>query len=230
MTGIYLLSPVLLIVFLSFLIVRAAAVVLIMTGMDPVRARFQALSAFTRTGFTTSEAETVVRHPVRRRVIVWLMILGNAGIITVMVTATSAFVLTRGIFFALNGVFLIVGIVIIWLIAKYSGLGARWERFVTRKFVKSPSAEELYCEDLTHLAEGWGFLRVLVTRGSRFVDRRLSQMTFTGNFEILGIERGERWLPLPGKDEPIEVGDALIVFGLLSQARAYFLESSPPPR
>ena len=49
MTGLYLLLPVLLTILASFLVVRAGAIALIMTGMDPQKASFQALSAFTRT-------------------------------------------------------------------------------------------------------------------------------------------------------------------------------------
>jgi len=91
MGGIYFLAPTLFVILVSFLIVRAAAIALMMTGMDEKRARFQALSSFSGTGFTTKEAEFVMNHPVRRRIITWLMILGNAGIVTVIVTATSSF-------------------------------------------------------------------------------------------------------------------------------------------
>lgn len=41
-----------------------------MTGLDINIARFQALSAFTGTSFTTKEAEDVVDHPQRRRIII----------------------------------------------------------------------------------------------------------------------------------------------------------------
>jgi Trk-type K+ transport system membrane component len=51
------------------LIVRAASIALMMTGMNQKRARFQALSAFTGTGFTTKEAESVMNHPLRRKII-----------------------------------------------------------------------------------------------------------------------------------------------------------------
>lgn len=63
MTGLYFLLPTLLVIFLSFLIVRAGAVALMITGMEEKKARFQALSAFSGTGFTTREAESVVNHP-----------------------------------------------------------------------------------------------------------------------------------------------------------------------
>lgn len=74
-------SSLLLIVALSLLVTRVATMVLVATGMSKSSARFQARSAFTGSGFTTSESEKVVNHPVRRKVIMYLMLLGNAGIV-----------------------------------------------------------------------------------------------------------------------------------------------------
>ena len=54
---------------LSLFITRLATIALTYTGLSREAARFQARSAFTGTGFTTSEAERVVDHPVRRRII-----------------------------------------------------------------------------------------------------------------------------------------------------------------
>jgi Trk-type K+ transport system membrane component len=90
--GTYFIIPTLLVIFLSLLIVRAASVALVLTGLDQRRAWFQALSAFTGTGFTTREAESVVNHMARRRIISALMLLGNAGIVTVIIGATSVII------------------------------------------------------------------------------------------------------------------------------------------
>lgn len=49
----------------SVVVVRAAAVALRLTGMPVEVARFQARSAFTGTGFTTSESEAIVNYPIR---------------------------------------------------------------------------------------------------------------------------------------------------------------------
>ena len=92
MSGIYFIIPTLFIIFISFLIIRAASIALMMTGMDKAKARFQSLSAFTGTGFTTKEAEFVVNHPLRRRIVSWLMILGNIGIATIIVTGTTSLI------------------------------------------------------------------------------------------------------------------------------------------
>ena len=76
---------------LVFVIIRAGATALEMTGLSRDAARFQALSAFFGAGFTTGESELVVNHPVRRRIIRDLIVVGNIGIMsaigTVVVTA-----------------------------------------------------------------------------------------------------------------------------------------------
>jgi hypothetical protein len=65
----------------SLTIMRVGAVALAMTGVSREAARFQAQSAFLGVGFTTRESEQMLRHPVRRRIIMVLMLLGNAGVV-----------------------------------------------------------------------------------------------------------------------------------------------------
>ena len=48
----------------SFDLTRIATVALQLTGLSKANARFQARSAFTGVGYTTSEAEDTVNHPV----------------------------------------------------------------------------------------------------------------------------------------------------------------------
>ncbi|MBD3263711.1 MAG: potassium transporter TrkA, partial [Candidatus Omnitrophica bacterium] len=76
--------PVIFIVVIFFFVVRIATVILKMTGMDEETARFQSISAFTGTGFTTREAETVIQDRIRRKTITILMILGKVGIVSVI--------------------------------------------------------------------------------------------------------------------------------------------------
>ena len=54
----------LIVAFVSLLITRVATVALTTTGMSAPVARFQARSAMSGVGFTTSEADSVVNHPV----------------------------------------------------------------------------------------------------------------------------------------------------------------------
>ncbi len=71
---------------LSVLVIHTGAVALRLTGLPEEAARFQARSAFTGTGFTTSESEAIVNHPVRRRIVSLLMITGSLGFVSVLAT------------------------------------------------------------------------------------------------------------------------------------------------
>lgn len=77
--------------FLLLVITRLATTALVLTGLSREAARFQAFSALTGTGYTTGESEGVVRHPVRRRIILVLMILHGAGLATLVVTLVLTF-------------------------------------------------------------------------------------------------------------------------------------------
>ena len=103
---------------LSLLITRIATEALTLTGLSRTCASFQARSAFTGAGFTTAESEAVVKHPVRRRIIMWLIFLGNAGIVTVISSLVLTFVSTSSV---QNGLlrllYLFLGLEILWLFA-----------------------------------------------------------------------------------------------------------------
>jgi hypothetical protein len=223
MSGLYLLLPTLLVIMVSFLIVRAASIALMMTGMDANRARFQALSAFSGTGFTTKEAENIVNHPQRRKIVTWLMIIGNAGIVAVIVTATTTLASTRGSQLPINVLLLVMGILIVYKVATNRGVIRKWEHYVEDKLVKSQTFEEGMTEDLLRLIEGYGLVRAIVTDQSPFVGRSLAESEFSRkNLLILGIERGKEWIPVPRAQEMIQMGDRLVTYGPLDILRETF--------
>ena len=80
----------------SVFVTRVAAVVLRLTGMEESSARFQALSAFSGTGFTTGEAEMIVNYPIRRKVVGFLMVIGNLGTVTLFATLAASLIQIDG--------------------------------------------------------------------------------------------------------------------------------------
>lgn len=215
MTSLYFLGPTLIAIFISFLVVRAAGVALMMTGMEWKRARFQALSAFSGIGFTTKESESVINHPVRRKIVTWLMIFGNAGIVTVIVTATSSLATSHGFELPINLIVLAVGIFVIYKIASYKKFTKKWERFIEKKLIKSPVIEEATIEDQLHFLEGYGVVKKIVEKNSSLIGSTLSDWKLNEKgVLVLGIERGKKWLPIPKATEIIEENDRLIVYGL----------------
>lgn len=221
MTGSYLIAPVIVAILVAFLVVRAAAIALMMTGLDRDRARFQALSAFTGTGFTTREAESIVNHPRRRRIISWLMITGNAGIVTIIVTATSSFVTSTGVELPITAAVLLVSIFIVYRIAKSRGVEKRWDNFIEGRLSRSGAFKNAPTEDLLHFGEGYGLVREIVTATSPLADRSLlgSKLSSKGVL-VLGIERGPRWIPIPRAEETILEGDRVVVYGPLDVVKA----------
>jgi len=55
-------------IIIAFVIVRIGAIAFELTGLERSLARFQALSCFSGTGFTTRESELIVSSPQRRRI------------------------------------------------------------------------------------------------------------------------------------------------------------------
>jgi hypothetical protein len=223
MGGIYMLLPTFLVIVISVLVVRAGAIALVFTGMDESKARFQALSAFTRTGFTTREAETVMRDPRRRSIVTWLIIIGNAGLVTVIVTATSSLTSTTGPWLWINVVILAVGIYLIYLIVKRTPLLAMWQRFVEKRVKPSEFIEESAPEDLLHFAKGYGLLRIPITQDSPLAGRHLARANKPENdFWIVGIERGKLWFSLPTSKATIKEEDKLVVYGEMDYLKQVF--------
>jgi hypothetical protein len=117
MTGIIGLVALLTILGLSLVITRLATVALVLTGLSQEAARFQARSAFTGTGFTTAESETVVDHPVRRRIIMGLMLLRSAGIVSILLSLILSFAGTEDITRLYRLLYLVGGVLLLWLLS-----------------------------------------------------------------------------------------------------------------
>ena len=223
MLGLYLLIPTLFTIFLSYLVVRAGAIALMMTGMDQQKARFQALSAFSRAGFTTREAEAVVNNPKRRRIVTLLIILGNAGLVAVIVTATSSITTSEGYNLPITVAVIIAGALVLYLLTSRSRFAGWWDSFIERRLVKSQVLEEGATEDLLHFMEGYGIIKVIVTSESPFIGSSFSDIgQLEENLQVLGIERGKDWIPFPKANDTIQDDDKLIVYGHINVLKSMF--------
>lgn len=217
MNGVYYLVPTLIAIAISWLIVRAGAIALMMTGMSFDKAKFQALSAFSGTGFTTHEAEQVVNNARRRKIVSLLMVFGNAGIVTVIVTASTSFAKAKGMEVGLNVLVLLLGISLLMALARHTELVSHWEKFAQQRLSRLKIFEgEASVDELLHIAEGYGVVRVRLQDDAEFVGKTLAEVNSGLRHSlVLGIERDGNWVPTPRMTRKLMVDDCLVIYGQL---------------
>jgi hypothetical protein len=200
-------------ILVSFIIVRIGGFALQLTGIEPDVARFQALSAFSGTGFTTREAERVVGNKTRRRIVTILIILGNAGTVTIIATLVASFTQVTGyMWFFIRLAIIVGGIFGLYQLIIRSNFGRRIPVWLQRPVMKRILREAPAVEEIFRMEKDWGISLVTIKRGSKSVGQSVADMTAEGDLEILGIDRADIYLTRPDKEEEIMVGDRLLVY------------------
>ena len=199
---------------LSLFVTRVAAIMLSLTGMSREAARFQARSAFTGVGFTTAEAESVARHPLRRRIVLVLMMCGSAGVVTAVASlivsfggASSSARLSRfGLLFA--------GVLALIILSR-SRLLDRGLARLTAWLMRAGGLDARDYAGLLQLEGGYRVGELLVEPEDWLAGRTLGELRLRDEGVIvLGIHRrsGE-YLGAPGKETRIGPEDTLVLYG-----------------
>jgi hypothetical protein len=201
---------------LSLLITRIATVALTYTGMSHELARFQARSAFTGTGFTTSESEKIVNHPVRRRIVMLLMLLGNAGIIAVITSLILTFVREdAGISLATKIILLFTGVAALWAISMSRWVDRKLGIIIEHALRRYTRLEIGDYASLLHLAGDYKVSEIYVDRDEWLAEKTLSELKLRDEgILVLGVEREDgEFIGAPNGDTVLHGGDVIIVYG-----------------
>jgi hypothetical protein len=205
----------LVIVTISLIMVRIGADALTMTGLSRDLAFFQAQSAFSGVGFTTTESESVVSHPARRRIIRLLMLFGNAGITSSIATLILTFYRGTSRELALRLVIVAISLALLCL-ASTSKLV---DRILTKLIKKALSRwTKLSVRDyarLLKIATGFAVSEIEIKSGEWLCDRTLSEVALTSEgVLVLGIRRTDgTYLGIPLGTTTIKCGDVLTCYG-----------------
>jgi len=200
-------------ILISFIIVRIGGFALQLTGIEAEIARFQALSAFSGTGFTTREAERVVGHRTRRRIVTILIILGNAGTVTVIATLVASFTQVGGyLWFFVRLAIIIAGIAGLYQLIIRSNVGQRIIDRLQRPFVKRILRASPVTEEVFHVDRDWAISLVMMKRDSKGIGLSVGDITAQGDIQILGIDRAGAYLVRPLMEDKVAQGDRLLVY------------------
>lgn len=204
------------VVILSGLIIKVGSIALRMTGLDKETAAFQSLSAFTGTGFTTSEAENIVNHHKRRKIVKALMILGNVGIVSGL---AMLFLSVRGENFTYAIAKLgLVGLALLVLVSLplARGLDNVIDNFIARRLSRMTPFSMGAFSEIIRLARGYGIAEILINESHPLAEKKLVDTELTSmNILILAIKRGFHLIAAPKAEEQIVSGDRLVCFGNL---------------
>lgn len=216
MAAILLILPVIAVILFSVMVVKIATIALKMTGMDEKRARFQALSAFTRTGFTTKDSEVIVVNEQRRRIIMTLMILGNAGLVTVVATLIISFAKGGLSPIPVQLVLLAIATYLIYYLASHKGLTRKFTKRIEEKLSRSTFFTKKPIEETLRLAQGYGVAEISLKENSPHIGLTLQETDFKKEgIIIMAIERGKDVIHTPKGGDRLCVDDTLICYGKL---------------
>ena len=205
-----------LIVSLSVLITKIAAIALMHTGLSTESAKFQARSAYTGAGLSTKETESIMNHPVRRKIIYHLMLIGNAGIVTVMSSLILTFILPDTMASKLYGLLIvIVGMIILFLAVRSKWVDRGLSRVISKMLKRYTSIEIHDFAAVLHLKDDYTIIEAKVDHDGWMGNRTLEQLNLREEgITILGVDRkGKGYFGSPSGEFKILPEDVVTLYG-----------------
>ena len=205
-----------LVVALSALITKVATIALMHTGLSTQSARFQARSAYTGAGFTTSESENIMNHPVRRKIIFNLMLIGNAGIVTVMSSLILTFVLPDTLASKLYGlIIVIVGVSLVYWAIKSEWVDRALSKMINKMLKKYTDLEVQDYAAVLHLKDHYRISEKKIGKDNWIANKTLRELSLRNEgITILGIDRlGHDYIGNPTGSFELLPDDLITIYG-----------------
>jgi hypothetical protein len=221
----------------SFVVVRIGAIAFQLTGLEWSLAKFQALSCFSGTGFTTKESELITSDKQRRKIASVLIILGNAGLVIMIASLASSLAPQETILSKLSESFLpfniprdvvkwvnlaiIIAVVYgIYKVSTYEKFVSKMTTFFRKKIIKKEIFQKVSFEELLLATGGYGISRIMVSSGSPVLNKTLAKSQLREyDITVLATVRDGETIPNPGANMKILLNDELICFGKLENIK-----------
>ncbi len=201
---------------LSLIITRVATLALTATGLSRESARFQARSALTGVGFTTDESEAIVNHPVRRRIVMLLMLVGNAGFITVVGSLLLTFVNSAGRTQTLSRAAILVGgLFLLFALARSAWVDRRLTRVIGRVLTRFTDLDVRDYAGILRLHGEYEVSELQIQPDDWLAGRTLAELDLPHEgVLVLGIVRRDgRYIGAPTGRDLLEAGDVVLLYG-----------------
>ncbi len=230
-----------LVVAVSFIIVRIGAIAFQLTGLRWTQAKFQALSCFTGTGFTTRESELIVGHSQRRRIAALLMVLGNAGLVLLIATFANSLRPNRVLAELMQPLMPdwmpallvpLVNILVIvlgfYIVVRFFGsinISDRITSVLRRTLLRKRILETLSIEEPVMTGGKAGVLRFILGQRNPWIDHTVEEASGE-DFHIIAVESGGDLTLNPPGDTQLKVGDSILCCGPMREMRDRLLQGT----
>lgn len=207
------------IILVALLLVKLGASALQLTGMSKPVSVFQASSAFFGVGFTTKEAELVVNHPVRRKIILHLIVAGNIGLTSVLATLLMTFMNSedRGIGATFGWLGLVgLGVLALGLLLNLKLVRSPLDRIMRKTLEASGMRKAIDYDYLLNLRDGFCVYDGEISDDHPWIGQKLFEVRPADQGVIvLGIYRNDgEFVGAPKKETEVLKGDVLMVYGM----------------
>ncbi|MET3727391.1 hypothetical protein ABID52_000972 [Fictibacillus halophilus] len=193
-----------------------------LTGLKKEIARFQVISMFTATGFTTGESELILEHPVRRRLSTFLILF---GVFSLAVIISSISNILSDEFRSIE-----LGIIILVLISLYLILSIpKLKKYMKHSFEshmeKSYNLADLPLRDVMYFEEDDIVVELPIHKDSKIMGKKLKDVIqVDDDLIVLFIKRGDVTVRKDSYTTEIQEGDMLVLYGHQSSLQERFNE------
>jgi hypothetical protein len=206
------------------LIIEISTMLLQATGLPREVARFQAISLLTGTGYTTSESEMIINHPLRRRIASFLIVFGTISFAVILSFVISFFVssvvhlsdLGLGLGILVLSLFFLRQPTVRRLLSK--GVGSQFDKY----YVHHKSIEEVF-----HVDSDCVMCQFYITDAHvQIINVPLKQLNLAQqDVKIMNIQRNSHIIKNPTGSTTIQPGDRVLVYGNVENIRKFFILS-----
>lgn len=213
------------IILLALLVVRIGTNALLLTGVSLPAARFQSASAFFGVGFTTAEAEMVVNHPVRRRIILHLIIAGNVGLTSAAATLVLSFVQNseQGVGALFFGIAILAGgVLVVGFLFRLPIISDPLNHLMRLSLEKAGLRKAVDFELLLNLQDGFAVCDFVLGECHPWAgkDLKTARPSQVGIVVLSIASKDGAFLGAPDKEALLQAGDRITVYGAEAAVQA----------
>lgn len=196
------------------LVIKIGSIALVMTGLSEEVAKFQSLSAFSGTGFTTTESENILNVPIRRRIITLLIRLGSVGVVTSISTLLLSF-LGAGQATSQRILVLAIGVAGLWFLSRNKAFNRILTPVIEKLLSRYTALDLRDYVSLLHLREDYRIAEIDIREHTWLANQSLQDLDLAGEgVLVLGVKRaGEEYIGVPPADLCLRPKDLLILYG-----------------